>query len=77
MRIKSVSMRAGLLAATAALGVGSLLAPAATAATPPSIISKGCKSTGLWLILDDSYGIRAPRVTPLKRLNVRERDGGP
>ncbi|WP_217573658.1 peptidoglycan-binding protein [Streptomyces sp. GbtcB7] len=50
MRIKSVSMRAGLLAATAALGVGSLLAPAATAATPPSIISKGDTGHGVWCV---------------------------
>ncbi|MGW7254463.1 peptidoglycan-binding domain-containing protein [Streptomyces sp. NPDC054834] len=50
MRIKAVGVRAGLLAATAALGVGSLLAPAAMAATPPSTIGKGDTGHGVWCV---------------------------
>ncbi|AEM84279.1 peptidoglycan-binding domain-containing protein [Streptomyces violaceusniger] len=50
MRLKTLSVRAGLLAATAALGIGSLLAPPATAATPPSTISKGDTGHGVWCV---------------------------
>jgi Putative peptidoglycan binding domain. len=50
VNLTRLTTRAGLVAGTAALGLGALFAPAAGAATPPDSISKGDSGHGVWCV---------------------------